>query len=296
MPDASPLISIITPAFRAEGTILRAVRSTLAQTYPHWEMLIVSDDETDYESFLAENSIHDKRLRFFETGQTGSGPNLARNVALEQARGSYIAPLDADDLYYSERLEKLLPLASSYGMSADNIAIIDEIGNKEMRTLVPETDAIRWLTMTMYAHTCIPMIFLFRRDIITAPWDEDVELGADTLFNLRAMERLDMVPFVERVMHEYHVTANSICHAANAHDRAERAYTYCLDKITHTGMGFRTLRGMRIVEDMLLTKRDLNGHYAESLANGDCSNFQEFIATKRNLGIDLYTSLAREVG
>ena len=41
------------------------------------------------------------------------------------------------------------------------------------------------------------MIFLFQHDLIPDPWDEDVALGADTLFYLRAMERVDNVPFVQ---------------------------------------------------------------------------------------------------
>jgi len=60
MHPASPLVSIITPAYRAQATLGRAVRSVLAQTHTAWEMLIVSDEGTDYRTLLAHRawSIH----------------------------------------------------------------------------------------------------------------------------------------------------------------------------------------------------------------------------------------------
>jgi glycosyltransferase involved in cell wall biosynthesis len=75
-------------------------------------MLIVSDDGVDYERLLAQQGIRDARLRFFDTGHSGAGPNLSRNIALNAASGEFIAPLDADDLFYPERLEWLLPPAT----------------------------------------------------------------------------------------------------------------------------------------------------------------------------------------
>jgi glycosyltransferase involved in cell wall biosynthesis len=273
---------MITPAYRAETTIARAVRSVISQTYPHWEMLIVSDDGIDYEALLAKRGIADPRLRYFDTGRFCAGPNLARNIALEAVSGDYIAPLDADDLYYPDRLERLLPLAMKHGMSGDNLAIVDATTALPVRLFRPESEGIYWLGVQTYARTLTPLIFLFQRDLITQPWDEDVELGADTLFNLRAMERVGRVPFVDSVLHEYHVTAESICHAATAHEKAERAYTYCLNQLDATGMGFETLLGVQITTEMLHRKRAINRRYAQTLKAGRCSNFQQFIAACGN--------------
>jgi glycosyltransferase involved in cell wall biosynthesis len=279
----NPLISVITPAYRAENTILRAVESVIAQTYSQWEMLIVSDDGIDYQSILADRGIADPRLRYFTTGRVGAGPNLARNIALDVASGEYIAPLDADDLFYPRRLERLLPLAIKHGMSGDNLAIVDATTHSPVRLFRPEKYAIYWFGLPTYARTLIPLIFLFRRDVIARPWDVDVELGADTLFNLRAMERVGRVPFVESVLHEYHIMAESVCHASTAHEKAERAYTHCLEQLQSNGMGLETPQGMQITNEMLLRKRAINRRYAQTLEAGLCSNFQQFIATCSNL-------------
>ena len=278
MPPANPLVSIITPAYRAEDTIVRAVRSVVAQTYPRWEMLIVSDDGIDYQSLLAEHGITDPRLRIFTTGRVGGGPNLTRNIALEAAAGDFIAPLDADDLFYPKRLEVLLPLAEQQGMSGDNLAIVDLTDREPVRNLLPEGAGMNWLDMANYALTSTPLIFLFRQDLIEMSWDEDIELGADTLFNLRVMERVQQVPFVTQVLHEYHVLPDSICHAPDAPARAEQAYHHCLQQLDATGLGFRTQWGILVVKEMLLRKREINRRYTKALKAGLCRNFQQYIA------------------
>ncbi|WP_026972045.1 glycosyltransferase family 2 protein [Aliagarivorans marinus] len=119
-----PLVSIITPAFKAQHSIADTVRSVMAQRYRHWEMLIVSDDHYDYRSQLKAQGLWDKRISLHYSEQRQSGPNAARNIALNAAQGELIAPLDADDSYYPERLSSLSPLAIEYGMAADNADIV----------------------------------------------------------------------------------------------------------------------------------------------------------------------------
>ena len=120
---ASPLVSVITPVFRGEQTLVRAVRSLLAQDYPHWQQWIVIDDGVDYPGLLKAAGIDDPRIRFIDSGGVGSGPNRTRNLALAQADGDIIAPLDADDLYYPTRLSTLVPLAMAYGVAGDNVDV-----------------------------------------------------------------------------------------------------------------------------------------------------------------------------
>jgi len=91
-------VSIVIPAYRAQGTIARVVESVLAQTRSDWEAIVVSDDGTDYADALSATGITDERLRFVTTGRVGSGCHRARNTGLAAARGDFIAALDADDL------------------------------------------------------------------------------------------------------------------------------------------------------------------------------------------------------
>ncbi len=117
-------ISIVMPAYRAEATIVRAVASALAQSHPHWELLIISDDQTDYKAVLAHAGIADQRLRFLTTGAIGSGSSAARNVALDVATTPYVAILDADDVLHPEKLERALAVLPEYGIVSTALQVM----------------------------------------------------------------------------------------------------------------------------------------------------------------------------
>ena len=98
-------VSIITPAWKAQPTIIATVGSVLAQSHADWQLWLIADDGADYETFLAEAGIRDHRIRFLSSGGTGRGASTTRNVALERIDTPYIAILDADDRLKPRKLE-----------------------------------------------------------------------------------------------------------------------------------------------------------------------------------------------
>ena len=102
----APLVSVIMPAYRGGDLIRRSVGSVQAQTIPDWEILIVDDCSPDdtYERLIGL-SREDMRIRVFQT-PVNSGPAVARNIALENARGTYAAFLDSDDFWMEDKLER----------------------------------------------------------------------------------------------------------------------------------------------------------------------------------------------
>lgn len=102
----SELVSIITPTFNAEKYIRSTLQSVLNQSYQNWEMILVDDASTDRTvSIIEESAQKDNRIKLFKLSEN-SGNGFARNVALEKSAGKYIAYLDADDLWFPEKLEK----------------------------------------------------------------------------------------------------------------------------------------------------------------------------------------------
>ena len=96
------LVSIRMPAYNAERFIAEAIESALAQTYAHWELLVVNDGSTDQTPGIVAQ-FTDPRLKLIH--KENGGESSARNVALDHSQGEFIAYLDADDAYLPHHLD-----------------------------------------------------------------------------------------------------------------------------------------------------------------------------------------------
>jgi len=97
-----PTISIIIPAYNAAATILETIASVQQQTYLDFELIVINDGSTDRTLELLQN-IKDERLRTFS--YENGGLSTARNRGISHANGEFIAFLDADDLWTTDKLE-----------------------------------------------------------------------------------------------------------------------------------------------------------------------------------------------
>lgn len=132
----SETVSVIIPCFNVCETVAAAVQSALNQTYRSIEVLLVDDGSTDGTSDVIRMlSSADARVRAIYLIQNG-GPGPARNTAIKEARGEWIALLDADDLYEPHRVEALVHASLSTGaeLVADNI-IVEDYRSRHHRTL-----------------------------------------------------------------------------------------------------------------------------------------------------------------
>ena len=101
------MISIVTPVYNAATFIRQTIEMVQAQTYTDWELLLVDDGSKDgsaevIESYLKENP--DARIRLINKG-CNEGAALTRNRGIKEAKGRYIAFLDADDVWLADKLE-----------------------------------------------------------------------------------------------------------------------------------------------------------------------------------------------
>jgi glycosyltransferase involved in cell wall biosynthesis len=101
------LVSIITPMYNAQDVIEDNIKSVLDQTYSNWEQIIIDDGSTDQSQKIVKKYDSVDNIRYFKT-ETNKGVSNARNLGLEKASGKYIAFLDSDDIWKSQKLEKQL--------------------------------------------------------------------------------------------------------------------------------------------------------------------------------------------
>jgi glycosyltransferase involved in cell wall biosynthesis len=102
------LVSIITPTYNHEKFIAECIESVLAQTYPHWEMIIIDDASTDKTPYIVEEyAKKDERIKFIRHQKNWGIYRLADtyNQALELSKGDYIAILEGDDFWPKNKLE-----------------------------------------------------------------------------------------------------------------------------------------------------------------------------------------------
>ncbi len=98
-------VSIITPMYNAETTIIKTIESVVAQTYPKWELIIINDLSTDrsVEKVLLYLG-KDDRVKLLHMPKN-SGVAATRNFGIQNSKGRYMAFLDSDDWWMPEKLE-----------------------------------------------------------------------------------------------------------------------------------------------------------------------------------------------
>jgi hypothetical protein len=102
----TPLISVVVPIHNGAQWLGQTLDSLFAQTYPHFEIVLVDDASTDNLREVLD-SFHDARLQVLHL-KKNVGVSAARNRGIERAKGSYIAFCDADDLCHYQRFERQL--------------------------------------------------------------------------------------------------------------------------------------------------------------------------------------------
>jgi glycosyltransferase involved in cell wall biosynthesis len=123
----SPVVSVVTIFLNAEQFIEAAIESVFAQTYDRWELLLVDDGSSDGSTTIARGYAkrHPGRIRYLEhAAHTNRGMSASRNLGVSNAKGKYVAFLDADDVWLPHKLEEQVTIldlqpeaAMVYGLS-----------------------------------------------------------------------------------------------------------------------------------------------------------------------------------
>lgn len=134
-----PRISVIMPVYQAENFLEQSVGSVLAQSFQDWELLLVDDGCRDGSPKLCDRfAQQDQRIRVFHR-KKNAGVSEARNLGLHEAKGEYIAFLDADDAFLPRALETLLELLERTGADSAGCAHLNVTpnGSQQPELLLP---------------------------------------------------------------------------------------------------------------------------------------------------------------
>jgi glycosyltransferase involved in cell wall biosynthesis len=164
----TPRVTVVMPAYNAAQFIDEAINSIRGQTLTDWEMIVVDDGSTDATKDIAEgHAAEDRRIRVIY--QANAGQAAANNRAIPEARGEYIARMDADDVSLPERLLRQTafldenPTMAAVGSGVD---LIDDSGRRGGRMSFHFTpDEVR-CALLVHKQACLlnPTV-MFRRKV-----------------------------------------------------------------------------------------------------------------------------------
>jgi glycosyltransferase involved in cell wall biosynthesis len=196
----SELVSAVIPAHNAQATIAATISSIMAQTYRQMELIVVDDGSHDETATLVRKLAgRNPRIRLIR--QSNKGPAAARNTGIEHARGDFVAPVDADDVWHPTKIEKQIEIMRRGGPRVGLVycwaRAIDENGYIlfDLPAFSYRGDVFAPLILCNFVGSGSP---LFRRKLALDAGGYDVSLAArgatvceDLKFNLDLAERCD---------------------------------------------------------------------------------------------------------
>ncbi len=162
--SATPLVSIIVPAYNVEKYIKRCMDTLLNQSYENIEIILVDDGSIDNSAYLCDEYAKlDSRIKVYH--QNNSGQAVARNFALTVAQGEYIAYVDCDDYLHKDYIKKLLNMQKIY--KADIVQCYAQKfwdDGKIEKLSIPENKEKTYTASSALKEFC------YQRKFYAAPW------------------------------------------------------------------------------------------------------------------------------
>jgi glycosyltransferase involved in cell wall biosynthesis len=178
---AESVVSVVIPVYNARDVIRETLESLFAQTYPHFDVIVVDDGSTDGSGEVVQG--YGDRVRYMV--QRNAGVACARNRGIAAPRGKYIALLDHDDLWGREKLAKqvsVLDSQPSVGMVVTDVAHIDRAGRPMNQAGLAYQPQHEFARLFVQGFVPTPSATLIRKDLLEAVG------GFDEQFNSAGMD------------------------------------------------------------------------------------------------------------
>lgn len=143
-----PAVSVIIPVFNRPDVLRRAVDSVLSQTFPGYELIVVDDGSTEPIADVLSEARDGVDLRLLRH-DTNRGAAAARNTGARAAKGRYLAFLDSDDTWHSEKLARqiaFMQTVTGCRASCTGFALVSEDGvfDRRLPPAVSDLGEILW--------------------------------------------------------------------------------------------------------------------------------------------------------
>lgn len=211
METGTPRVSVIMPTYNCGRFIAKSIQSVIDQTVTDWELMIVDDCSTDNTGEMVELFAKgDLRIHYMRLAQNG-GPAAARNEGLRRASGRYIAFLDSDDIWVSDKLERQIAFMEKTGakFSATAYDQIDESGAPLPTVCLPphRTD---YRTMLLLSNPIGNSTVMFDQNALGKFETPLIRKRNDFALWLKILKRTPVCAGMDDVLTHYRVRTNSV--------------------------------------------------------------------------------------
>jgi len=219
-------ICVIIPAYNASQYIDQAINSVVMQTVPITEIIVDDDGSTDNTSEIVKTVAPNVIL----VKQSNSGPSAARNRGLDLAQGDVVAFLDADDLWFPNKIEQQLKLISpENGVSAVATAfeMFDDLGSTRREVLISDAELKQYtpLDFAVFTRVFPSLLIIDRRIAGDVRFPQDINAAEDLIYmsQIRAKGQVRAVEevLVRRRHHKFQLTRRKEHHIQNLLQRLE---------------------------------------------------------------------------
>lgn len=202
-------VSIITPVYNSEDVLSEMIESVLNQKYKTFEHILIDDSSTDRSAeIINKYASQDKRIKYVKLKEN-SGAAVARNTGLEIANGNYIAFLDCDDKWHSEKLKTQLRFMedTEKAFTYTNYERITKKGEVfQIPKLPSKLDYFGLLKNTAIATSTV----IINRDIIGDFRMPLVRKGQDTATWLQILKNHEYAYLVDEILSQYRSMESSL--------------------------------------------------------------------------------------
>lgn len=214
MNSKSPLVSVVVATYNMAQYLPDAIRSALAQHYSPLEIIVVDDGSTDDTASVMRQFAVDDRVRYLR--QPNGGQARAKNRAIYESSGDFIAFLDADDLWAQDKLAVQVPLFMSLprvGVVYTDFVCIDPAGIP-LPTVRPKRYYSGKISGRLLVDNFVTgMTSLVRRECVTTlgAFDETLPMGVDYDLWLRLSTRYEF-QYLDRITYLYRQWPGQMSH------------------------------------------------------------------------------------
>lgn len=211
------MISVILPVLNGANTIKSSIESVCNQTYTDFELLIIDNGSTDRTIEICRKyEKQDKRIKFLRCEETGVV--AARKLGILEARGEYIAFIDADDAYVPTMLYKMEQAARINHADIVSCGYISEYPNGSEEFCFPVTEGIVSTDKffdCLFESGTLGFLWnkLYRKDVLNqCEHPKNMEVCEDTFINCSIMRSERKIVVLNECLYQYYVNRFSVTH------------------------------------------------------------------------------------